>query len=303
MNRRYRTFSEEMKKYFNGRRLVKLGINAGFSCPNRDGTIGKDGCLFCSEGASEFAGCAKESIATQLESQKLFYRKKWPDSVFCAYFQSFTNTYADPDTLRGFYEEAVSVKDVVALAVATRPDCLSEEVLEVLSDFNRHLPVWVELGLQTIHDKTAEKIRRGYPFSVYEDAVQRLKARNIRFLTHLIFGLPGETREEMLESVRRVGQDCPFGVKFHSLFVERGTDLAEMFALRELSLLSEEEYAQIVCDAITLLPSEVILHRLTGDADKSKLIAPLWSADKKHVLSRIHYVMKERDLVQGMNSF
>lgn len=301
MNRRYRSFSEEMKKLFGGRRLVKLGINAGFSCPNRDGKIARDGCLFCSEGASEFAGCLNDSIAKQMCEQKRVNRDKWKDSVFCAYFQSFTNTYAAPEVLRGRYEEALSDEEVVALAVATRPDCLSDDVLDVLTEFHQRCFLWIELGLQTIHDETAEKIRRGYPFSVYENAVRRLKARGIRFLPHLIFGLPGETRRDVLQSVRRVSEDRPFGIKFHSLFVERGTALAASYERGELELWTEEEYCETVCEAITLLPPEVVIHRLTGDADKKKLIAPLWSADKKHVLSRIHFLMKERDAVQGMN--
>ena len=294
----YTSFNDYNKEKF-GKKVYKLTLSAGLSCPNRDGTCGERGCIFCSEGGSgEFSADASLSIRDQMKQAKQKVEQKIKYPSFIAYFQPFSNTYGDIDYLRAIYYQAISPGCVVGLSVATRPDCLSDKIIELLSQINRVKPVTVELGLQTIHEKTAKYIRRGYPLSVYDEAVERLHKEKITVVTHLIIGLPGETKEMMLDSVRYVGQKTD-GIKLQLLHVLEGTDLAEEYRKGKFQTLTLEAYTDILCDAIERLPKNVVIHRLTGDGDKRLLIAPLWSADKKRVLNYINKELDRRNIIQG----
>ncbi len=282
------TLNEYLKDRF-GCKVYKISLNGGFTCPTRDGTIDTRGCIFCSAGGSgEFAADRRLSITEQIEQGKKLVEKKNRNGKYIAYFQAYTGTYAPVSKLRSLYEEAVSHPDIVALSVATRPDCLPEEVLQLLSELNRVKPVFVELGLQTIHERSAEYIRRGYPLSVYDEAVRELRRRNIEVITHLIIGLPGESREDICESVRYVCDGRTDGIKLQLLHVLKGTDLEREYREGRISVLTEDEYFDILKACVRCIPENVIIHRLTGDGDKRILAAPLWSADKKHVINRIN---------------
>lgn len=271
-----------------GCKVYKIALSGGFTCPNRDGTLGKSGCIFCSEGGSgEFAEDAALSITEQIERGKERISSKIKTGKYIAYFQSFTGTYAPIERLTKPYKEAIEHPNVVALSIATRPDCLPGEVVELLSKLNRIKPVWVELGLQTIHERTAEYIRRGYPLNVYDTAVKALKEHGIEVITHVILGLPGETKEDMLSTVRHVCDMESNGIKLQLLHVLKNTDLAKEYEAGKVKILSEDEYIDILRDCVRIIPDSVVIHRLTGDGDKKILIAPMWSADKKHVLNRI----------------
>ena len=281
------SLNESMRARF-GRKVYKIALDGGFTCPVRDGTLDTRGCIFCSAGGSgEFAENRGLSITEQIEQGKLRVAKKIRDGKYIAYFQAYTGTYAPIHRLRQLYLEAIRHPDIVALSVATRPDCLPEEVLDLLEELNREKPVWVELGLQSIHEKTAEYIRRGYPLSVYDHAATELKKRKIEVITHLILGLPGETAEDMCESVRYVCGGRTDGIKLQLLHILKGTDLAREYQAGRVRTLTEDEYIGILKKCVPLIPDSVVVHRLTGDGDKRLLIAPLWSADKKHVLIRI----------------
>ena len=294
----YRSLSEYYKTKY-GSKVYKLSISGGMSCPNRDGTLGDRGCVFCSAGGSgEFAASRDKGVGEQLEEAKSRVEKKNRGGKYLAYFQPYTNTYAEPAYLRRIYSEAIAPDDIVGLSVATRPDCIGDEVLAVIDGINRIKPVTVELGLQTIHEKTAAYIRRGYPLSVYDEAVVALRGIGVEVVTHLILGLPNESAEMMLASVRYVGRVTD-GIKLQLLHVIEGTDLAEDYRKGLFDALSLEGYADILCRAIELLPPDVVVHRLTGDGDKRSLIAPMWSADKKRVLNYINRIMDERNVIQG----
>lgn len=283
----YYSLNEYLKNTF-GEKVYKLSINGGMTCPNRDGTLDTRGCIFCSEGGSgEFAACAALSVTEQLEQAKRRISPKSSCRKFIAYFQPFTNTYAPVERLRRLFEEAIAPEDIVALSVATRPDCLEDEKLELLGRLNRIKPVWVELGLQTIHPRTAEYIRRGYDLEVYDRAARSLREKGIQVITHIILGLPGESREDMLQSVRYAGERSD-GIKLQLLHVLRGTDLHRDYEQGRFKTLTREEYVDLVCDCIRELPPNVVIHRLTGDGDKKLLVAPLWSADKKGVLNALN---------------
>ncbi|MBR3039421.1 MAG: TIGR01212 family radical SAM protein [Lachnospiraceae bacterium] len=291
----YYSFNDYCRDTF-GEKVYKVSINAGFTCPNRDGTLDSRGCIFCSaKGSGDFAQSSLLSVTEQIEKGKERVSSKiGPNGKYIAYFQSFTNTYAPVDTLRSLYTEALNHPDIVALSIATRPDCLSKEVLDLLSECNKIKPVWVELGLQTIHEKTAEYIRRCYPLSVYDEAVNALRERNLYTIVHVILGLPGESGEDILKTVDYVGKSKVGGIKLQLLHVLRNTDLAADYAAGKFKCLSLEEYADLVADCIAILPSDLVIHRITGDGDKKLLIAPLWSADKKHVLNTLKKVISER---------
>lgn len=300
-DKRYHSLDYELRKVF-GTKAIKLSLDGGFTCPNRDGTVGNRGCIFCGEeGSGEFAAERCLSISEQIGNQKEFLSKKWPEGKYIAYFQNFTNTYSTCEDLRQKYEEAISLDDVSGLSIATRPDCLSLDILDLLEEFNRKTFLWVELGLQTIHEDTAKFIRRGYDLSVYENAVRELKKRNIRVVTHLIFGLPKESTKDILDSVRYVAKTNTWGVKFHLLYVQKGTDLYEYYKKNPFHILSKDEYINLVCDAIELLPENMVIHRLTGDGKKELLVEPRWSLDKLRVLSGIDMELKRRDSFQGKN--
>ena len=273
-----------------GCKVYKLSLDGGFSCPNRDGKIGTGGCIFCT-GSGEFAEGGPDPIAAQLERAKLRVNRKNKDGKYMAYFHAFTNTYAPVDRLRKIYYEAIAPEDIVGLAIGTRPDCLGEDVLELLKEINAVKPVSVELGLQTIHEDTAQYIRRGYPAEVYFDAVKRLKAAGIEVVTHIILGLPGESPERMVKTTEAAVKAGTDGVKFHLLHVLQNTDLAKDYAAGKFQCLCLEEYGEILKQCIDVLPEEVIIHRITGDGAKKDLIAPLWSGDKKRVLNYLHKVL------------
>lgn len=284
----YYSFNQYLKDTF-GCKVYKISINAGFTCPNRDGTLGTRGCIFCSKGGSgDFAESSTLSVTEQIESGKQRVSKKIKSGKYIAYFQAFTNTYAPIDVLAEKYCEAINHPDIVGISIATRPDCLGEEVLTLLSEINKIKPVFVELGLQTIHEKTAEYIRRGYPLSVYDNAVKALKAAGINTVVHLIIGLPNESREEMLESVEYACKSGVDGIKLQLLHILKGTDLADDYFSGKFETLSMEEYLSIIKDCVEIIPKNVVIHRLTGDGPKKDLIAPLWSADKKSVLNALN---------------
>ena len=288
-----KTLNSYLKSRY-GKKIYKVSIDAGFTCPNRDGTLGTKGCIFCSAGGSgDFAEDSKLSITEQIEKGKKRIASKLPDGDYglIAYFQAFTNTYAPIEKLEKVYMEATAHPEVEIISIATRPDCLSEEVLNLLGRVNEIKPVWVELGLQTIHEKTAEYIRRGYPLGTYDEAVRNLKACGIETIVHVILGLPGESKEEMLETVRYVGESGVEGIKLQLLHVLEGTDLADDYRGEKFECLSLDEYASLVKDALDVLPENIIIHRMTGDGDKKILIAPKWSEDKKNVLNTLHRVL------------
>lgn len=274
-----------------GCKVYKLGIDAGFTCPNRDGTLGTGGCIFCgADGGSAFAargGSVEEQL--RLAKEKVAFKG---GEKFIAYFQSFTNTYAPLEVLEGYYREAIRGEDVVGLAIGTRPDCLPDTVVDLLGRINAIKPVSVELGLQTVHPDSIRYIRRGYDNGVYFDAVQRLKAAGIEVVTHIILGLPGETAEMMVQTTREAVAAGTDGVKFHLLHVLRGTDLAEEYAAGKFRCLELEEYADILDKCLAVLPEHTVVHRITGDGAKKDLIAPLWSADKKKVLNYLNTHLK-----------
>lgn len=284
----YYSFNQYLKNTF-GFKVYKISINAGFTCPNRDGTLGTRGCIFCSRGGSgDFAESSLLSVTEQIESGKQRVSKKIKSGKYIAYFQAFTNTYAPIDVLAEKYCEAINHPDIVGISIATRPDCLGEEVLTLLSEINKIKPVFVELGLQTIHEKTAEYIRRGYPLSVYDNAIKALKKAGINTVVHLIIGLPNESREEMLESVEYACKSGADGIKLQLLHILKGTDLADDYLSGKFETLSMEEYLSIIKDCVEIIPKNVVIHRLTGDGPKKDLIAPLWSADKKSVLNALN---------------
>lgn len=290
----YYSFNQYLRDTF-GTKVYKIALDGGFTCPNRDGTLDTRGCIFCSgRGSGEFAGSSELSIHEQMEQGKQRVAAKMNESGrYIAYFQAFTNTYAPVGHLRKLYMEAVERPDVVAVSIATRPDCLPVEVLDLLEELNRIKPVWVELGLQTIHERTADYIRRGYPLTVYDQAVQALRTREIEVITHVILGLPGETEQDMLATVDYVGRSGVQGIKLQLLHVIEGTDLAEEYRQGVFSCMTLEEYVDLVCRAVALLPENMVIHRITGDGDKKTLIAPLWSADKKRVLNALNKRLRE----------
>ncbi|MCR4617889.1 MAG: TIGR01212 family radical SAM protein [Lachnospiraceae bacterium] len=286
------TVGEYLKSKY-GCKVYRIALDGGFTCPNRDGKVGKGGCIFCSAGGSgDFAESRLLSITQQIEKGKERVKEKIKSGKYIAYFQAFTNTYAPAKRLRAMFTEAINHPDIVGLSIATRPDCLPEDVLNLLEELNRIKPVWVELGLQTIHENTAKYIRRGYPLSVYDTAVLELKKRNITVITHVIIGLPGESAEDMEETVRYVCKNAD-GIKLQLLHVLRGTDLAKDFEDGKFSVLSEDEYMEVLRRLVKIIPENVIVHRLTGDGPKKDLIAPLWSGDKKHVLNRINRMLED----------
>ena len=281
----YRTLNEHYREKF-GCKVYKLAIDAGFTCPNRDGTAGRGGCIFCSAfGGGEFAEKSCQSIAQQLERAKTRVSDKNKDGKYIAYFQSFSNTYAPVSHLRQLYHEAIAPEDIAGLAIGTRPDCLSEKVLQLLREINEIKPVSVELGLQTTNPDSVRYIRRGYENEVYFDAVRRLKAAGIEVVTHIILGLPAETPETAAQTTADAVAAGTDGVKFHLLHVLRGTDLEKEYLQGKFRCLELEEYARWLKTCLKEVPPHVTVHRITGDGAKRDLIAPLWSGDKKRVLN------------------
>ncbi|MBR2490352.1 MAG: TIGR01212 family radical SAM protein [Ruminiclostridium sp.] len=295
----YRSLNQAMQARF-GCKVYKLALDGGMTCPNRDGTVGDRGCIFCSDvGSGEFAAPACGSISAQIEQAKARVERKNKGGKYIAYFQSFTNTYGPLPYLEGIFREAIQPEEIVALSIATRPDCLGPEVIRLLADLNARKPVWVELGLQTIHPDSARYIRRGYDLEVYDRAVCRLKEAGLEVITHVILGLPGETREQMLRTVRYVGQSGADGIKLQLLHVLEETDLARDWREGKVPVMELEEYVLLLEDCLALLPPEMVIHRLTGDGHKRDLLAPLWTGDKKRVLNTIKTMFARDGVRQG----
>lgn len=287
-----------LSEYYRGRygcKVYKLSIDAGFTCPNRDGTLDTRGCVFCSAyGGGEFAEGGCESIAAQLEKAKSRVAAKNKDGKYIAYFQSFTNTYGPVERLRKLYIEAIAPEEIVGLSIGTRPDCLDADIVSLLAEINRIKPVSIELGLQTVHEATVRYIRRGYGNDVYFDAVKRLKEAGLDVVTHIILGFPGETKEMAVQTTEAVVAAGTNGVKFHLLHVLQNTDLAKDYAEGKFRCLELAEYAQWLDACLAVLPKHIVIHRITGDGAKRDLVAPLWSADKKHVLNYLNRTLRNK---------
>lgn len=293
--------NEYYKSRFGGK-VYKISLNAGMSCPNRDGTLSKDGCIFCSEtGSGDFSPESTLSVDEQIEAAILRVRNKFSENRFIAYFQSFTNTYAPAEYLERIFTQALSNNKIVALSVATRPDCLGRDIISLLKKLNNIKPVFVELGLQTIHKCTADYINRCYELPVFDEAVKKLKAAGINVIVHIILGLPFETEEMMYQTVSYVGKSGADGIKLQLLHVLKNTRLADIYKSGAFEVLTLEKYTDIVCNCVERIPQNMVIHRLTGDGAKKLLIAPQWSADKKLVLNTINKAMRDRNIIQGSN--
>lgn len=295
----YHSFDYMLKERF-GEKIYKVALNGGMTCPNRDGTLGNRGCIFCSAGGSgDFAGNRQDSITQQIEKQASSIRQKRGVAKFIAYFQAYTNTYAPVDYLRKIYTEAISHPDIIAVSIGTRPDCLDKDILQLLDELNQKKPVWVELGLQTIHETTAQYIRRGYPLSCFEQAVSELRKRNLDVIVHTILGLPGENRNDILSTIEYLNHQDVQGIKLQLLHVLKGTDLADDYLAGKFQVYTMEEYLDLVIDCLEHLNPEIVIHRLTGDGPKDLLIAPLWSSAKRTVLNTLHRKCKLQHSFQG----
>lgn len=296
--KRYYTLNHFLREKF-GNKVFKISLDAGFTCPNRDGKISTGGCIFCSpRGSGDFAGTASDLVEQFYEVKKMM-NKKWKTGKYIAYFQAYTNTYADVETLRNKYYSILNLEDVVGIAIATRPDCLPEDVLELLEELNGRTYLWVELGLQTIHEKTAKLINRGYELDAYIASVKELKKRNIEVVTHAILGLPGEDRAEMLQTVDFIANTDTQGIKLHLLHLLEGTRLADMYSCGGFQLMSMGDYIETVVDCIERIPESMVIHRITGDGPRETLIGPRWSLKKFEVLNAIEHHMMDRDTWQG----
>ncbi len=296
MGRHY-SLNEYLNNQF-GEKVYKLALDIGCTCPNRDGTLGTDGCIFCHNGSSHFAQNGKD-INEQIENAKTRVKRKIKTEKYIAYFQSFTNTYGNIEYLENVFTTAINRDDIVAISIGTRPDCLPQNILDMLEKLNKIKPVWVELGLQTSNERSAEYIRRCYENSVYKKAVNDLKSRGVTVVTHIIIGLPNETKEDVLKTVDfsvKCGTD---GIKLQLLHILKDTDLYEEYKRGFVKPLTIEEYMDILFDCIERIPENVVIHRITGDAPKKYLVEPLWSADKKKVLNMINNEMEKRNIIQG----
>lgn len=303
----YHSLDYELKERY-GEKIYKIAIDAGMTCPNRDGTIGKGGCIFCSEGGSgDFASdgtslCKHPTIAMQLEEGKTYFRNKQVGSRFIAYFQAYTNTYAPVTRLRQLYTEALEEPSVAGISIATRPDCLPTDVLTLLAELKQQYPdkfIWVELGLQTMHEDTATFIRRGYPLRTFEEAFFNLRAIDIPVIVHVILGLPGEDKKRMLDTCHYLSSLGIDGIKLQLLHILKNTDLALYYEKKAFDILSFEEYIDIIVSCLEILSPDIVVHRVTGDGPKDLLIAPLWSLNKRNVLNTLHKELKERNTWQG----
>lgn len=301
--RRYFSLDCRLKQVFS-EKLYKLSLDGGMSCPNRDGTISYGGCIFCSEGGSgDFTPDCRLPISQQIELAKCAVKNKFSGNRYIAYFQAFTNTYAPVEYLEKLFRPVVSRDDIAVLSVATRPDCLEADKLSLLESLAKEKPLWIELGLQTANENTAKFINRGYELPCFERAVRELKNIGAEVIVHTIIGLPHETKDDIIATARYVGSCGADGIKIQLLHILENTKLAELYRAGEFEALSEEDYIDIVCDVISVLPQNIVIHRLTGDGDRSKLIAPKWSGDKRHVINAINHRLKERNIFQGCNAF
>lgn len=297
-DKRYNSLNYFLRGKF-GQKVFKISLDAGFTCPNRDGAISSGGCIFCSaRGSGDFAGKGNDLIS-QFYEVKDMMNKKWRSGKYIAYFQAYTNTYAPVDELREKYMSILNLDDVVGIAIATRPDCLSDDVLGLLEEISKKTYLWVELGLQTINENTAKIINRGYRLETYIEAVNNLKKRNIDVVTHVILGLPGETQEDMIDSVRFVANTDTSGIKLHLLHLMKGTRMVKLYEKGELNFLTMDEYCNLIVRAIEILPENMVVHRITGDSPRSLLIEPIWSLKKWEVLNAIDREFIELDTWQG----
>lgn len=299
--KRYHSLNYFLRNKFN-EKIYKISLDGGFTCPNRDGKVAKGGCTFCSaRGSGDYAGSRILSINEQFSDRKKMMEKKWKEGKYIAYFQAYTNTYAPVEELRQKYEEAINQENVVALSIATRPDCLDDDVVDLLEEISKKTYLWVELGLQTINDESARNFNRGYDFEVFKEGIKKLQDRNIEVVVHTIFGLPGETKEDMLKTVDYVAHSGAQGIKFHLLHLMKGTQMVKQYESGELKLLSQEDYIDLICKGIAMLPQDMVVHRLTGDAPRESLIGPMWSLKKWEVLNSIDKALEDNDIYQGKN--
>lgn len=295
----YVTFSQHLKQRFGGR-VHKISVDAGFSCPNRGATRNRPGCLFCDPDGSGAVGIDRGfPVAEQLERGKEIMVRKYKAKHFLAYFQPFSNTFAPPERLRALYDEALGVAGIVGLAVGTRPDCVPPEVMELLAEYHRRTYFWLELGLQSSHDRTLEFLHRGHDYACFLDAYAAAKARGLRVCVHVILGLPGETRADMLATIEEMARLRVDGIKLHLLHVLRGTPLGDLYQQGNIEILGQDEYVSLVADMIERLPASTLIHRLTGDGPRDTLLAPLWSLNKWEVLNAIDDELYRRGTRQG----
>ena len=298
-NKRYHTWNYYLRNNF-GQKIFKVSINAGFTCPNIDGKVAYGGCTYCSkEGSGDFAGNPKDNLIKQFKDIKEMMHKKWPNAKYIGYFQAYTNTYAPLEILKEKYETILEQEDVVGLSISTRPDCLEDDVVEYLGELNKRTNLWVELGLQTIHDSTSKIINRGHDYQTFLDGLAKLKAKNIKVVVHIINGLPGEDYNMMMETAKAVADLKVDGIKIHLLHVIKNTPMEKMLQKGMMKLMTQDEYVNLVCDQLEILPPEMIIHRLTGDGKKEDLVGPLWSLKKWEVLNQIDDTLKLRDSYQG----
>lgn len=299
-NKRYHTWNYYLRNTF-GEKVFKVSINAGFTCPNIDGKVSFGGCTYCSkEGSGDFAGNPKDNLIKQFDDITQMMHKKWPNAKYIGYFQAFTNTYAPVDVLKEKYETILSLDNVIGLSISTRPDCLEDDVVEYLSELNERTNLWVELGLQTIHDSTSKLINRGHDYNEFLKGLEKLKAKNIKVIVHIINGLPGEDYNMMMETAKAVANMGVDGIKIHLLHVIKDTPMEKMLQKGMLTLMNQEEYINLVCDQLEILPETMIVHRLTGDGKRDELVGPLWSLKKWEVLNAIDDELKKRNSYQGI---
>lgn len=300
-NKRYHTFNYYLKnKYHN--KVAKVSLNANFTCPNRDGTKGIGGCIFCSNsGSGDFAGNVKDSLEKQFDDVSTLLQKKWPNCKYIAYFQANSNTYGPVEKLRNCIEPFINKKDVVAISIATRPDCLEDEILEYLDSVNKRCDLWIELGLQTIHDKTAKLINRGHSYLEFIEGLNKLRHLNINVCVHIINGLPFETYEMMLTTAKEIGKLDIQALKIHMLYVIKNTKLHQMYQNNEFTMLNRDEYIDLVTEQLSYLPENIVIERLTGDGNVDNLVAPDWSIKKVTILNDIDKLMVKKNYVQGCN--
>ncbi|NCB65986.1 MAG: TIGR01212 family radical SAM protein [Bacilli bacterium] len=303
-NKRYHTWNYHLQQHF-GEKIFKVAIDGGFDCPNRDGTVARGGCTFCTvSGSGDFAQDRVDPLPVQLRKGIDMMHKKWPNvKSYIAYFQNFTNTHAPVDILRHRYEQVVNEDGVVGIMIATRPDCLPPETIAYLAELNKRYYIWVELGLQTIHEETSKIINRAHSYDTYLKAVDELRAHNIPVCTHLINGLPGETHDMMMESVKRVILDSDIqGIKIHLLHLMKNTKMLRDYHQGRLRLLEKDEYVGLVCDQLEVIPEEIVIHRITGDAPRDTLVGPMWSLKKWEVLNAIDHELERRSTYQGIHN-
>ena len=299
-NKRYHTWNYYLRNTF-GEKVFKVSINSGFTCPNIDGKVAFGGCTYCSkEGSGDFAGNPKDNLIKQFDDITQMMHKKWPNAKYIGYFQAFTNTYAPVDVLKEKYETILALDDVIGLSISTRPDCLEDDVVEYFGELNKRTNLWVELGLQTIHDSTSKLINRGHDYDEFLKGLEKLKAKNIKVIVHIINGLPGEDYNMMMETAKAVANMGVDGIKIHLLHVIKDTPMEKMLQKGMLTLMNQEEYINLVCDQLEILPETMIVHRLTGDGKRDELVGPLWSLKKWEVLNAIDDELKKRNSYQGI---